>query len=70
MKKDLKKERLEWLKRKELAELELNKLTASVQKRYADYNHLCSYIDCKKPGAVSSSTAGSENWYCKDHIIL
>jgi len=60
----------DWMERKKLAELALNKETAVVPKNYSDSFHECCYNGCKRPGSISKSTSGSETWYCKTHIIL
>ena len=63
-----KSDKKEWLKRKELARLENLKIVGSIGRVYADDNHLCNYDGCKKAGSMSSSTTGSDRWYCKSHF--
>ena len=50
--------------------LDYNRAIASAPTRYADNVHLCCVNGCNKAGSLSSSTRGSETWYCREHFSL
>lgn len=58
----------ERLGRLKLAVLNNNRLTASISRRYADDYHLCSYSSCRNAGSITSSTTGTDSWYCSKHF--
>jgi len=64
------KDHLEWLNRKEEARLNNERMVASMPRRYSDYKHLCGFDGCNKAGSITSSTSGSESWYCSTHYAM
>ena len=60
----------EWKKRMHGLKLHNNKLTASMEKRYAAPHQLCNVNGCSKAGALTSSVRGSESWYCSTHFAM
>lgn len=59
-----------WLERKEAALLANNANTAGVGRRYASNLHLCSFDSCNRSGAITSSTTGSERFFCAQHFRM
>ncbi|NOR68527.1 MAG: hypothetical protein GQ532_02320 [Methylomarinum sp.] len=58
------------LDRLKLAVLNNNMLTASISRRYANEYHQCNYNGCRNAGSMTSSTTGSDSWYCSKHSRL
>lgn len=46
----------------------LNSFSSSIKRTYAQSEHFCVANGCRKSGALSHGTLGSDNWYCAAHF--
>jgi len=69
-KSETKKDREERLRKKEGLRLALQSSVAGIGRRYAKTHQECGVDGCRQSGAMTSSTSGSENWYCSKHFSM